>query len=724
MKISKYFCYFCTVISFAFLSVPLTFAQQPVVQWQNTINTTVSAVFSSCIQTSDGGFLVGGKAYFGIEGDKTVEGYGNYDYWIIKLSTTGAIEWQNCYGGSYIEELYEIVATPDGGFILVGSSSSGISGVKTSISQGSLDYWVVKIDASGNILWQKDVGGSLNDELRSVRLTPDGGYLLGGTSMSPASGDKSENAFFLTNDFWVVKLDSASNVEWEKTIGGADQELLSDIQVLTDGNCMLVGQSASGISGNKTVKKYGSYDYWLVKINPADGALLWQKTYGGSLGDTYPKMALTSDGGFIISGSSESNTTGVKTENCFGDDDYWVIKCNSAGNIQWQKTIGGSMWDYAYSIAVAADNGFLIGGYSISPVSGLKSESSSQDDYWVVKLDQFGNIDWQNTLGGSGPDQCRKVLSTLDGGYFYGGDSDSNISPDKSENGSGFWCLKIAPEGCYAETCNGLDDDCNGVIDDFNFSATVSAAGFTTFCQGGSVTLNATYTGPSIRWKKNGANIPGATTASYIATTSGNYTAYTYNACASAESAIISVVVNTNPTASITAGGATTFCAGGSVTLTETPVTGSTYQWYKGATAIVGATTTNYIATIAGNYKCRVTKTASGCFKNSNVITVTVPCKEGEELIQNNTFNIFPNPNNGTFYISALSASLLPLRETDRPCVLEIFNSLGQQIYTQHLSTLNGKINEMITLNNLTSGLYFIRITQENFYSEQKFVVE
>ena len=217
-----------------------------------------------------------------------------------------------------------------------------------------------------------------------------------------------------------------------------------------------------------------------------------------------------------------------------------------------------------------------------------------------------------------------------------------------------YWIIKLYPEcSPIAETCNTLDDNCNGVVDeDVIETISISPGGATTFCQGNTVLLSATYSGTSVQWKKNGVNIPGATSSTYSVNKSGNYAAVTTSLCGTATSSTIIVTVSKNPNASISADGATTFCAGGNVTLTEIPIAGCSYQWYKGASAIAGATSTNYIATTAGNYKCRVTKTASGCFKNSNIISVSVPCKEGEELINNNSISIFPNPNNGTFTIN------------------------------------------------------------------------
>ncbi|MFI5171106.1 MAG: FG-GAP-like repeat-containing protein [Chitinophagales bacterium] len=279
------------------------------------------------------------------------------------------------------------------------------------------------------------------------------------------------------------------------------------------------------------------------------------------------------------------------------------------------------------------------------------------------------------------------------------------------------------------EVCNTIDDDCNAIIDEgATPTISISAGGATTFCQGGSVVLTATHTGATLQWKKNGVNIPGATLISFTAVQKATYTCTTISPCGASTSTGIYVNVNKNPTASITAGGATTFCAGGSVTLTEAAVAGCTYQWYKGASTIAGATSTNYIATTAGNYKCRVTKTATGCFKNSNTITVTVPCKEGstaDEQPINSRFEIYPNPNNGTFTISTTLWPLCALCDNKENTV-EIYNSLSQLIFSQPLKSQN----EIILIDNLPSGIYFVRLSNGNpqdaapHNSQQKLIIE
>jgi len=237
----------------------------------------------------------------------------------VKLDSTGNIQWQNTIGGSGYDQLYSIQQTSDGGYILGGYSNSGISGDKTESSQGDYDYWVVKLDAIGNIQWQTTIGGNDADWLYSVQQTTDGGYILGGYSLSDISGDKTEGTQG-GNDYWVVKLDASGNIQWQNTIGGNNDDNLSSIQQTTDGGYILGGYSYSDISGDKTENSQGSDDYWVVKLN-ASGNIQWQNTIGGSGYDQLYSIQQTSDGGYILGGYSESNISGDKTENSQGFDD-------------------------------------------------------------------------------------------------------------------------------------------------------------------------------------------------------------------------------------------------------------------------------------------------------------------------------------------------------------------------------------------------------------------
>ena len=574
----------------------------------------------------------------------------------------------NGNGNDYLQSIRQ---TADGGYILGIDSWSGNTGIKTDTLSGASDFWIIKIDASGNVEWQKAYGSTGADILTFLFITNDGGYFFGGHSDSNAGGAKSENNFGF-NDYWVVKIDASGNVIWDNTVGGTDEDQLWNATQTADGGFVLVGASVSGISGEKTEPHVGPYaytDYWIVKLNNS-GTIQWQNTIGGNRIDAALAVFENAAGELFINGNSGSIANGDKTEPNYGaanTADYWILKLNATGSIIWQKSIGGSNSDLATATTLCSDGGLIIAGTSFSPASGNKTTNLvGGDDIWIVKL----------------------------------------------EGGCAF----------NVELCNELDDNCNGLIDDDAVNTiSIAALSGTVFCQGGSAVIEATHSGTGLQWRRNGVNIAGATSSTYTATTSGVYTCFSYSTCDTTESTAVNVTVNKNPKAQITAGGPTTFCTGGSVELTEAAVAGCTYQWYKGASPIAGATSLTYTATTSGNYKCRVTKTATGCYKNSNSIAVSVPCKEGlpagetgEMMNGEETFSIFPNPNNGSFNISGSISN-----ET----VIEIVNSLGQLIYTKKLNSLN-YFTEAISINNFVPGIYFVRLTNEVTITEQKMIIE
>ncbi|MBK7887442.1 MAG: T9SS type A sorting domain-containing protein [Bacteroidetes bacterium] len=346
------------------------------------------------------------------------------------------IEWQNTIGGNLNDVLNFIQQTTDKGYILGGSSTSNISGDKTENCLGDFDYWIVKIDSKGNLQWQKTIGGSNEDRLYSICQTSDEGYILGGYSDSNISGDKTENCKGLS-DYWIVKVDSLGLIQWQNTIGGSSFDQLGDFQQTTDGGYILAGTSQSNISGDKTETSIGQNDYWIVKVDSI-GNIQWQNTIGGGSSEYLNSIQQTTDGGYILAGTSQSNIGGDKTEYGFGFFDYWIVKVDSLGDIQWENTIGGSLVDYLYSIQQTTDGGYIFGGKSGSGISGDKTITTNGGfDFWIVKVDSLGTIQWQKSIGGSEYEELRSIQKTTDGGYVLGGWSLSNISGDKTENSNG-----------------------------------------------------------------------------------------------------------------------------------------------------------------------------------------------------------------------------------------------------------------------------------------------
>ncbi len=345
--------------------------------------------------------------------------------------------------------------TPDGGYILCGSSDSPISGEKTESCRGYYDYWIVKLNNMGTIEWQRTLGGNLQDECRTIINTLDGGYMLAGFSYSNISGDKTEDSRGLA-DIWLVKLNATGSIEWQKTIGGNSYENIGINGIIQnlDGTYVIATGSSSDISGEKTENSRGSSDIWLLKLD-SSGNILLQKTIGGSGEDQSIGIIATNDGNYLINGTSKSPISGEKTDYCRGGTDGWFLKVDASFTIIWQKTYGGNSDDY-FTGYQCNDNGFIVSGGSLSGVSGEKiTPVSGYTDAWILKLSETGNIQWQKTIGGYSPgiygglDGLASIIQLLDSSFVLFGGTNSDISGDIVDFPRGntdYWLVKLAPE--------------------------------------------------------------------------------------------------------------------------------------------------------------------------------------------------------------------------------------------------------------------------------------
>ncbi|MDI9308636.1 MAG: T9SS type A sorting domain-containing protein [Limnohabitans sp.] len=347
------------------------------------------------------------------------------------------IIWEKSYGGKNAEYLFDAIPTPDFGFILSGSSISSKSGNKEDNNKGNYDYWLWKMNEKGELDWQKSFGGSDSDFLQSVLLTLDGGLILGGTSNSNAGLDKKDYSKG-NSDFWIIKLDAKGTIEWQKTIGGNGLDKLARIAKTTDGGYIVGGSSESqksplGKDGNsdktgKNENSRGSLDFWILKLNK-NGDIEWQKTIGGEYVDELTSIEQTKDGGYIAVGYSNSSKSGEKLDDSFGESDYWVIKLNNSGNIEWQKTIGGNREDCLYSLVQTKNGKYLLGGNSNSATSGSKKKGNGRGtDFWLVQLDEKGEIIWQQTYDFGKLDILTSMVENKDGTFAIGGYAQSEAS--------------------------------------------------------------------------------------------------------------------------------------------------------------------------------------------------------------------------------------------------------------------------------------------------------
>ncbi len=416
------------VIAMSFTSIVL--AQAPAIDWQKSLGGSSADAAICSKQTPDGGYIVVGLSNSD-DGDVFVNHGGN-DYWVAKLDDQGNLQWSNSFGGSKNDEAYFISLTSDGGYIAAGLSFSDDG--DATVNHGGADYWIVKIDNIGNLQWQKSYGGSGKDKINCIEQTPDDGYIVAGYSNS-TDGDVIGNHG--GNDFWILKLESNGDLQWQKSLGGSESEKAYSVKQTPDNGYIVAGFSGSNdgdVTGN-----HGGFDYWVTKLN-ISGNLEWQKAFGGTKSDIGAVLALNTDG-YTMTGQSKSNDGDLTSNN--GGYDYWTIAFDFTGNLQWQKSYGGSGDDIAYSVATTSDNGYVLSGYSSSNDIDVTG-NHGMDDAWVVKLHSDGSMNWQLSLGGTKTDGSSFIQQTADHGYFATCTSYSNDG-DVTGNHGGFdyWVVKL-----------------------------------------------------------------------------------------------------------------------------------------------------------------------------------------------------------------------------------------------------------------------------------------
>lgn len=423
------------------------YAQNPLVkQWDKRFGGTDNDYLTSLQQTYDGGYILGGYTESGIGGDKTQPSWGGPDYWVVKIDSLGNKQWDKRFGGIDFEILSSLQQTKDGGYILGGYSFSGINGDKTQSSWGAFDYWIVKVDSLGTKQWDKRFGGIDDDRNNTLKQTIDGGYILGGYSSSGISGDKTQPAWGGA-DYWIVKIDSLGVKQWDKRFGGTSDDFLFSLQQTTDGGYILGGFSTSSLNGNKTQPSWGNEDYWIVKIDSV-GTQQWDKRFGGTSNDFLYSLQQTTDGGYILEGYSYSGISGDKTQPAWGGGDYWIVKINSFGIFQWDKRYGGTGYEEGSGyISQTTNGGYLLSGDSYSPMSGDKTENNlGFEQAWVVKTDSLGNQLWDKTVFTNGHDEFGLAIQTKDGCYAMANSTNGGIGGYKTQASQGvsdYWIIKF-----------------------------------------------------------------------------------------------------------------------------------------------------------------------------------------------------------------------------------------------------------------------------------------
>lgn len=356
--------------------------------------------------------------------------------------------WDRTYGGNDLDSATTLLINDEEQIVVGGRTNSGANGNKSTSGYGNSDFWIIKLNQNGDKLWEKNYGGSQNDVLSKI-LELEDGYLLAGSSDSGISGNKtSENAG--SNDFWVLRLDTMGEKLWEKSFGGTENDVCRDVTLdITDDSFILVGSSDSNSSSAKSEYSKGGNDFWILKIN-ADGKKVWDKTLGGSGYDSANKIIPDGSSQFIVGGTSDSPISGDKSEESRGEKDFWILKIDSTGSLIWEKRFGSTLDDECLSLARTKDHKILVGGYAYHTGGDRTQGSLGNRDLWVLKLEQNSSKIWDRRFGGNSNEYCRDIMVTEQNEFILVGNSDSfnfqdsdGINPDYND----LWILKITQDG-------------------------------------------------------------------------------------------------------------------------------------------------------------------------------------------------------------------------------------------------------------------------------------
>jgi len=431
-------------------------AQAPTIQWSKCYGGTDDDEAYSVLQVSDGGYVVAGLSYSNdsdVTGNNSITGL--EDIWLIKLDSLGNIEWQKCLGGFSGEGAMSIKQTTDSGFIIVGYTSSNDGDVTGGGYHNSDDWWVIKTDYSANIQWQKCYGGSwIDHEAYDVVQTPDNGYLIVGET---SSNDGDVTNFHGERDYWVIKIDSAGTLQWERALGGTLDDVPYSL-LLNNNSYIIVGTSISydyDVTGN-----IGNYDGWIVKLDQ-NGITRDKKNFGGTQSDGLNCSAEINNSLYFCGGT---NSNDVNVSGNHGGGDIWLVKMDTSLNLIWQKCLGGYGTEGPYQMQATSDSGFIISGISDSYDSLIQCNHGLIDGL-VFKIDSLGNNQWSLCLGGSYVDELHSIKQTRDGGYIAAGFTESDDGDITGHHGSvddpsgrDFWVVKLAPIGLQIPETNWLSD--------------------------------------------------------------------------------------------------------------------------------------------------------------------------------------------------------------------------------------------------------------------------
>ncbi|MCW4015575.1 MAG: hypothetical protein NWF06_04325 [Candidatus Bathyarchaeota archaeon] len=351
------------------------------------------------VESEDEMFVIAGNTYS--------FGAGNADFWLIKVDSSGTVEWNYTYGGAEADVATDMIQTSDSGYAMVGKTQS--------FGAGDNDFWLVKVDASGNVQWNKTYGQATAEVANSVIQTSDNGYVMTGYSTDANS----------TEDLWLIKTDSTGNIQWNKTYGELGSAEGYSVTQTSDGGYAIIGSTNS-------FSNYTFYDCWFIKTN-AEGDVEWTKTYEQGGRDLLQFVIQTSDDGYTLAGYASRGIV--------DSSDIWVIHVDSDGNTEWNMTWAPSEPAIPSSMIQTNDEGYMVSGWT----SSLNSFPGLSNYMFLIKIDTNGNIQWNSTYLGLGDSTALFVLQTDNGDYALTG----TTKPTDDETEYKIWFATVNAHGDY-----------------------------------------------------------------------------------------------------------------------------------------------------------------------------------------------------------------------------------------------------------------------------------